>query len=120
MRHSFAISTFIAAGACLIAGTAAADQLFDPMRPANSVDASVAATVAGQIRVEAIVNDGERKIAIVNGRVVREGDRVGGATVESISAGAVRFNRGGRSELISLPTSKLEVRRTATLPREPL
>jgi MSHA biogenesis protein MshK len=119
MRHSFAISTFIAAGACVIVGVAAADPLFDPMRPANSVDASLAATAAGQIRVEAIVNDGERKIAIVNGRVVREGDRVGDATVESISAGAVRFNRGGRSELISLPTSKLEVRRTATLSKEP-
>lgn len=119
MRHSFAISTFIAIGASLVGGVAAADQLFDPMRPANSVDASVAATASGQLRVEAIVNDGDRKIAIVNGRVVREGDRVGDATVESISSGAVRFNRGGRSELVSLPTSKLEVRRTAALPKEP-
>jgi hypothetical protein len=119
MRHSAALRIFIAASASLVANAVLADQLFDPMRPASSVDASVAATAAGQIRVEAIVNDGDRKIAIVNGHVVREGDRVGDATVESISSGAVRFNRGGHSELIALPTSKLEVRRTATLPKEP-
>lgn len=107
------------ASACLAASSAVAGELFDPMRPANTVDSSAAATASGQIRVEAIVSDGERRLAIVNGRLVREGDHVGTAVVESISSGAVRFNRGGHSELISLPTSKLEVRRTATLPKEP-
>ena len=119
MRHSSAIQVFIAASACLIASTAIGGELFDPMRPANTIDASAAATAAGQIRVEAILNDGERRLAIVNGRLVHEGDHVGTAVVESIAPGAVRFNRGGHSELIFLPTSKLEVRRTAALSKEP-
>ncbi len=54
------------------------------------------------LRLEAILLDGARRIAIVNGRVMREGDRIDDAVLASISAHAIQYVRHGRTHQATL------------------
>ena len=89
--------------AVLVSGPTLADDaevLRDPTRPYNA--RSVAATtgggkVASTFRVTAIFTSDMRRVAVVNGRRVIEGDKVDGATVVEILADRLRLNLGDKA-----------------------
>lgn len=93
-----------------------AQQLNDPTRPN---DAKVAhANSSGEpaaLHVEAIYRpeSNQRRLAIVDGRLVHEGDRIANALIEEITASTVRYSRGGRTQLAQLNPAKLQVRHTS-------
>ncbi len=79
----------------------AQETLRDPTRPwsARSVApvGSVTATGVTGFRVTAIFTSEKRRIAIVNGLRVSEGDRVNGATVVEILADDIRLDFNGKT-----------------------
>jgi hypothetical protein len=118
MRH-LTLLTVTSLAALLCSDLAYADTLSDPTRPPQAHSASEPETRSAT-RLEAILQNGDRRVAIISGHVVREGDRIGDAVVEAILPQGVRLARGGRSELLALPaTPKVQVRRaSAALARE--
>jgi MSHA biogenesis protein MshK len=79
-----------------------ADTLRDPTRPPIERSAAPAKASAPALRVEAILIDGARRVAVVDGKVVREGDRVGAALITAIEAGAIEYSRDGRKHAVKL------------------
>ncbi|HKQ84746.1 MAG TPA: hypothetical protein VJS42_21290 [Steroidobacteraceae bacterium] len=95
----------------LIALALRADTLPDPTRPAALYAAPPSAsTVEPTIRVEAIMRSGARYLAIVNGQLVRPGDRVNGALIRDIDADGLRYELAGGERVAKLP-ARLQVRR---------
>lgn len=84
-----------------IAGSAVADSDFrDPTRPWR---ATVAVSEAPKrFVVNAIIVSDERRVAIVNGKRVGEGQVVAGATVVEITKDAVRIDVDGREQTLQL------------------
>lgn len=81
-----------------------AELLRDPTRPYSAPTYTEAGIKS--FTVTAVFVSQERRIAIVNGRRVTEGDRIGGATVVEILPDRLRLNLNGK-ELIArvLPTA---------------
>lgn len=94
----------------LTAQAAVADRLVDPTRPANVRAAATAAPVDA-FRLEAILNSNGALVAIVSGKVVRAGDRVGGARIDAVLANGVRYTKDGRSQTARLEPKVMQVRR---------
>ncbi len=101
MRNRYSILTM---SAVLLSGPLLADDaelLRDPTRPwsARSVApvGTVTATGVTGFRVTAIFTSEKRRIAVVNGQRVGEGDLVDGATVVEILADALRLNFQGKA-----------------------
>jgi MSHA biogenesis protein MshK len=106
-RTSLSLTALLAIGAA-----AQADTLQDPTRPATLKIVAQAAD-AGALQLEAIMDSGARRVAIVNGKVVRAGDRVGTAVIEAIDGDSIRYTRNGRSETARLAKDTLRVRQSA-------
>ena len=103
----------VAATVLFAVGASAAD-LVDPTRPplaARKATSSTAPAPAEGPRVTAIIQTGDRRIAVFHGQVVKAGDRVGDMFIESVSAEGVRYRRGGRVEFARLPKQAAVVRR---------
>ena len=98
----------------LAAQAGAADRLIDPTRPANA-KAVASAEQVERVRLEAIMHSDGAHIAIVNGKVVRAGDRVGSARIDEISATGIRYTRDGRSHVAQLDNKVMQVRRNVVL-----
>ena len=101
MRNRYSILTV---SALLLFGPLLADEaelLRDPTRPysAKAVAAGAAATgnATSSFRVTAIFTSEKRRIAIVNGRRVGEGDQVDGATVVEILTNDLRLVFNGKA-----------------------
>jgi hypothetical protein len=94
----------------MAAKAAGADRLVDPTRPPEARATAVAATQEG-VRVEAVMRSRDRNVAIVNGRVVRAGDRVNGIRVAEIFADGVRYERDGQMHVARINNPSLQVRR---------
>lgn len=84
------VPVFIAISLLAGAASHANDLLRDPMRP--YVAPVTKATVNVRFKVNAIFVSDERRVAILNGRRVYQGDQVDGATVTEILADSVRLN----------------------------
>jgi MSHA biogenesis protein MshK len=89
-----------------IAKVASAQTFRDPMRPAGAAPAPVRAAAPAALRLEGVI-DGAERVAIVNGRVVRAGDVVNGATVLEVLRRGVRLARAGKIQLLTLPAEPL-------------
>ena len=88
----------------------------DPTRPPASVTAPAApagqATPAGQLapvagvpEVQSILvslRPGGRRVAVINGKMLRQGDRIGGAVLESIQPTHVVLRRGSQRQILKL------------------
>lgn len=85
-----------------------AEGLRDPMRPPLAHSATPARAPAHALRLEAILVEGERRVAIVDGKVVRAGDRVSGVVVSAIHVDSIQYTRDGR-------THEARLRRTEKL-----
>lgn len=97
---------------------AAADQpMHDPLRPPDYRAAPVTRKAepfdASAWSLVSTLVSGTRRVAIINGRSVRPGDRVGGARVLRIDHGAVRLDYRGRQFTIrgGTPTVRHRERR---------
>ena len=96
-------------GLLLISGTVAAMQ--DPTRPTDP------ASYFGQAKtgkgngwsLQSILSSPQRRIAIINGTRVREGERIGSAEVVSIEASYVVLNTGKRNLTLRLRPESIKV-----------
>jgi hypothetical protein len=89
---------------------AAADRLVDPTRPPQAPGTSDSRSQEA-VRVEAVLRSADRDLAIVNGKIVRAGDRVDGVQIEAILADGVRYVRDGQVRVARLPQAAMQVRR---------
>jgi hypothetical protein len=89
----------------------------DPTRPATARAATQIAA-PGALQVEAIMGDGAQRVAIVNGKVVRAGDRIGATLIEEIHSDSIRYTRDGRSIVANIAKAGMQVRKTASAGEE--
>ncbi|HXY97941.1 MAG TPA: hypothetical protein VEH00_13335 [Steroidobacteraceae bacterium] len=102
---------------CARATTALADgALLDPTRP-HTAEALLESDLSG-VHVQAILDRSGTRLAIVDGRLVRAGDRIGGIVIEEVTAHGVRYSRDGRGEFAALESPKIPVRRDTPVKRE--
>jgi hypothetical protein len=100
----------------LFIGHAFANELHDPTRPAQlGPGPAISAPGVEAIRLEAILDSGGTRRAIVNGKIVREGERVAGVQVTAINEASIQYVRAGRSHVATLPTRKVSVRGSTAL-----
>lgn len=93
----------------MTAKSAMADRLVDPTQPAHSQPANTSETLQA-VRVEAILQSGDRRLAIVNGKVVRAGDRVGSIQILEVTTDGVRYSRGAETSVARLAAKPMQVR----------
>lgn len=106
----------LAMSLALIASVGRAEELRDPTRPARLGPGIVmVAPGVEAVRLEAILSQGDTRRAIVNGKVVREGDRVAGVQVTAILGNSIHYLRAGREHVAILPTQRIPVRRSGAL-----
>lgn len=101
---------YLAALLLTMSAKAAADRLVDPTRPPQATDAS-ASPSQDSVRVEAVLRSKERDLAIVNGKIVRAGDRIGGVQIEAILVDGIRYVRDGQVHVARLQPASIPVRR---------
>lgn len=87
----------------LVAPPAAA--FSDPTQPAQY--RAAAKRVA--LKLESVLVSSTRKVAVINGQVVAEGETIGGARVVSIAKDKVRLRKSGKT--ISLTLKHADIRR---------
>lgn len=108
-RTALPLTALLAIGAGVHAET-----LRDPTRPVTARAVTQSVEVAG-LQLEAIMGSGPRRLAIVNGKIVRAGDHVGGALIQDIGSDSIRYTRNGRSETVRIARDNLRVRESAGL-----
>lgn len=84
-----------------------AQALADPTRPPDAapVPASAASAGAARPQLQSVLisnRPGGRRLAVIDGRSVRAGDKVGGAVVVSIGEASVVLRRGKTLETLRL------------------
>src|SRR5690242_8799354 len=108
-----------AGAACALAAVAtlacnpsrAGDELVDPTRPVSILPATAAVRHPGEVKVQAILERDGHRVAIVEGQVVRAGDRLPWGQVEEVTTSGIRYVSAGRTRLAVLEVPKLQVRR---------
>jgi hypothetical protein len=104
--------------ACLLlllaTAVAQSGELRDPTRPATLGRPTVTSLESG-VRLEAVLGTGDARRAIVNGRIVRAGERVGSVLITSIQDDSIQYVQSGRTQVAKLPTRKVAVRNSAAL-----
>lgn len=86
--------------ALVLALPVGAETLYDPMRP-HSARAPVSVrtpppSVSAGFELTAILFSPDRRVAVINGKPVSEGERVGAARVTRIAPGQVELETGGK------------------------
>jgi len=87
---------------CLLLNTSALVgqeiRLQDPTSPYRAAPApSTRAPAAARFELTAVLISPHRRIAVINGRLYREGDTVNDATISVIDPGLVRLRRGSEN-----------------------
>jgi MSHA biogenesis protein MshK len=95
----------------MTAQSALADRLVDPTRPANAKAVSSSEKNTDAVRLEAILRSDGAQLAIVNGKVVRAGDRIGATRIDAVLSDGIRYTRDGRSHTARLDSKAMQVRR---------
>jgi len=90
---------------CGLALVAPAQASRDPMRPPQAAAVRAAARVEPAFQLTAVIGSDERRVAIVNGRVVRAGDTVDGALILAVFDGGIRYSRAGAARELRLAAS---------------
>lgn len=94
----------------LTAKAALGERLVDPTRPATAKPVATGEHT-GALRLEAILRSDDGTVAIVNGKIVRVGDRIGTARIDAIEHDGIRYTRDGRSHTARMAAKPLQVRR---------
>jgi len=114
--HAATIALFCA-GCAMVSTAVAEESLDDPTRPSGTPSASILRPSGPhQLQLEGIFQRNGHCIAIVDGRVVHEGDRIANAKIEEITEAAVRYSRDGHDHTIRLTRNTLHVRLSSTTP----
>lgn len=98
---------FLAGALLALAPGVYAQALVDPTRPPDAAPVPGSAVSAGAARPQlqsVLVSNqpGGRRLAVIDGRSVRAGDKVGGAVVVSIGEASVALRRGKTLETLRL------------------
>ncbi|MDZ7767954.1 MAG: hypothetical protein U5K38_02190 [Woeseiaceae bacterium] len=100
MRNLLSIAVVVA-GLLLAPSAGSVEPMRDPTRPTR-VQEPAPAQRARALTVSAVFISGDRRLAIVNGQRVREGDAINGATVREIEADKVSFLRNNKILVVPL------------------
>jgi hypothetical protein len=99
-----------------------AEPLLDPTQPysENSIAHANSRPAAAQLKLEAILHSDQRRLAIVNGQLVHEGDRVGDNLIENITQTTLRYSNHGQQHTLmlantTLPEKQLSIRPAALI-----
>jgi MSHA biogenesis protein MshK len=93
----------VLAACCFLAGAASAQPLLDPTRPPAARPLEPRASgPAPATRLQSILVSSGRSIAVIDGRPVGVGERIGDATVVSIEPQEVTLQRGAARETLKL------------------
>ncbi len=111
LRVTRAVCALVVSASMFHAPARAADALVDPTRPISAGAESAVVRHPGEVRVEAILDRVGYRVAIVDGKVVRVGDRFSWGQVEEITPTGIRFASDGRSRFVQLEIQKVQVRR---------
>ena len=103
MRRRFRIASVCLTA--LLACGAQAQAARDPMRPPGSAVAAARARGPATLKLEGVFWSPAR-VAIVNGRLVREGDEIAGAKILEVLHDGVRYSRGGQIQSLVLPGAR--------------
>jgi MSHA biogenesis protein MshK len=90
------------AAASILAGTALAQPLGDPTRPPAQGRAEPRQADQPRTRLQSVLISSGRSVAVIDGRAVRPGERVGDATLISIEPAEVTLQRGAATERLTL------------------
>ena len=117
-----ALRVFCLCAAMISAGAMSRAEGFrDPMRPAGVAPVAAPRPVHS-LKLEGVIA-GVKRVAIVNGRLVRVGDVVAGARIVEIFANGLRYERAGKTQTLTLPTaqshSAVRVARSESKPEAP-
>lgn len=93
--------SIVAAATALAASASFADPMRDPTRPTR-VQEPAPVQRDKALTVSAVFVSGDRRLAIVNGQRVREGDAINDATVSRIEADRVSFSRNNKTLVVPL------------------
>lgn len=108
-EHSLRHIAMTAVAALLLSTGVAAAELVDPTRPSHVRAPSENKTVrAPAWHVESIIVSPTRRLAVVNGRLVGVGDRVGGAKVTEILPYEVQLEYQGEARRVSLVATRVK------------
>ncbi|MFO1465971.1 MAG: hypothetical protein U1F35_05965 [Steroidobacteraceae bacterium] len=126
MPRAHALPVMLMVTMCFIAaaGGARATALRDPTRPPQPAVRLRAAAAPSMPVVSAILSrlDGEgspaSRRALVDGRWHRAGDSVGGGRILAIDAGAVRWERAGRTHELRLTAPENPIKKPAVAPTQ--
>lgn len=88
--------------ASLFAGAALAQPLRDPTRPPGVGGESAPAEAVAPTRLQSVLISPHRSVAVIDGRAVSVGERVGGAKVVAISAAEVTLETGASRQTLRL------------------
>lgn len=108
-----ALYLLVLAGTVLGSGAA---EMRDPMRPPQRAVARSGA-VAGLPVVSAVFIGARHRAAIVNGRLVHVGDRLGAYTIVALLDDGIRYQNGGVVREQRLVASDLHVKKPASVAR---
>ena len=68
-------------------------ELKDPMRPYSATKRRASAPTAAPLKVSAIIHSEQRRVAVLNGKTYRLGDRIRGYEIVAIEPWAVTIKR---------------------------
>jgi MSHA biogenesis protein MshK len=95
------------------ANSAGAQAVQDPTRPPQALIKPVAGAASnGAPQLQSILvarGQGGRRVAVIDGNMVRIGDMVGGARVTGMTASAVQLQRGGKRETLKMTAPEEDV-----------
>lgn len=93
----------------LVLGAALAQPLADPTRPpaAGAADPAQGETAA-PARLQSVLISPHRSVAVIDGRAIGLGERVGGATLVSIAPAEVILQRGAERQTLKLLPAGVE------------
>jgi hypothetical protein len=100
----------VLAAASVFAGAALAQPLADPTRPPTESPAELRQSAVGSSRLQSVLISSRRSVAVIDGRAVQLGERVGDATLVSIEPSEVTLQRGVARERLTLLPGVIEKR----------
>ena len=109
-RRNIAVLMLLAAAATALAQE---PRLQDPTRPYRPVAAAAGGGPAEQgFALTGVLVSETRRIAVINGRFYREGDRINGEEILRIEPGSIRIRRNGEVVTVSVKESRSVARRS--------
>lgn len=99
---SLRMAVLTGCGVLLGLAQAQAEPMVDPMRPPHPDTGSQSTRSA--LVLESVIISETRRIAVINGQVLREGERLRAYRVARIAPGRVALEKGGERMLLEFPS----------------